>query len=525
MQARAGVRHAWMRTVALCAAIVTCLLWTPAAALGNETDRDGLRDRADGARSKKKPRKDLDRDGLGNRAEVKRYKTKPRRRDTDRDGLKDGAEVRRFKTKPRRKDTDRDGLKDGAEVKRFKTNPRKKDTDGDGLTDGAEVRRFKTNPRKRDTDGDGVDDGVEVLLGSDPRNPASTPPPAPSRKPPRPCNTVVPSVAAAQSAVAAAAPGTVVCLANGSYGHVNLSASKAGEVMLQAQTPGGATIAGVTMSGSHLSVSRFRITGTIDVRPSSTGMTADHNFVDLNAFSGYGVMACASDGDGPTCNDVSILNNRFIGRSEEDAIRANRYHDGGDADSHGLLIEGNEFAGNQETGGHNDVFQSVWVGDGLTFRRNYLHDFGGQGFFVKDQASAIQGLIVEDNLIVRQNLPCSPVSLCPTWQLSPFQIFGPIANGSIRHNTVWAQGGDGMLRASGWSNVTFSDNVFDKLGRETSVALGGANNTRCTAVLDAAPPGTSPSCAPGFVNPGAGDYRTPGGRGVTWTLAQADFGP
>jgi hypothetical protein len=71
----------------------------------------------------------------------------------------------------------------------------------------------------------------------------------------------------------------------------------------------------------------------------------------------------------------------------------------------------------------------------------------------------------------------------------------------------------------------FSDNVFDKLGRETSVALSGGNNTRCTAVLDQAPPGTSQSCAPGFVNPAAGDYRTPGGRGVTWTLGQADFGP
>jgi hypothetical protein len=295
--------------------------------------------------------------------------------------------------------------------------------------------------------------------------------------------------------------------------------------MLQAQTPGGATIAGVTMAGSYLSVSRFRITGTIEVRPSSTGMTADHNLVDLNAFSGYGVMACASDGDGPTCNDVSILNNRFLGRSEEDAIRANRYHDGPDADAHGLLIEGNEFAGNQETGGHNDVFQSVWVGDGLTFRRNYLHDFGGQGFFVKDQQSAIQGLVVEDNLIVRQNLPCSPVSLCPTWQLSPFQVFGPIANGAIRNNTVWAQGGDGVLRGSGWSNVDFSNNVFDKLGRDASVAVGGLNNTRCTAVLASAPPGTTQACSPGFLNPAAGDYRTAGGRGVTWTLGQADFGP
>jgi hypothetical protein len=68
----------------------------------------------------------------------------------------------------------------------------------------------------------------------------------------------------------------------------------------------------------------------------------------------------------------------------------------------------------------------------LDSSKNYLHDFGGQGFFVKDQPTAIDALVFEDNLIVRQTLPCDPTSLCPNGQLSPFQVFGPVKDVSIR---------------------------------------------------------------------------------------------
>ena len=66
------------------------------------------------------------------------------------------------------------------------------------------------------------------------------------------------------------------------------------------------------------------------------------------------------------------------------------------------------------------------MGDHLYFRRNYLHDFGGQGFFVKDQQSAIDGLVVEDNLITTQDLPGVPASLCPGWEPSPFHLYDPV---------------------------------------------------------------------------------------------------
>ncbi len=341
------------------------------------------------------------------------------------------------------------------------------------------------------------------------------------------CTTTVSSVSAVSSAVASASPGSVICLSDGTYGKLSLTASKAAPgVTVQAEHPGQATIAGATLDGSYITIAQFRMTGTFEPRPGSTGMTADHNLFVGGDY--YAVMAAATSTT--QVNDVTITNNKFQGRFNEDAIRLNRYHDGPDADPYGILIEGNEFSGNVEYGGHNDVLQSVWVGDHLYFRHNYLHDFGGQGFFVKDQASAIDGLVVEDNLILRQNLPCDPTSLCPTWQLSPFQIFGPLKNVSIRHNTVWPGqgGGSQWLRGDGWQGPTvFSDNVMDSLNSDASNLTNGysaSNNTRCSG--NGFPSqGVTIDCNPAFVDPANGDYRQVNGRGVTWKLSDQSFGP
>ena len=50
-----------------------------------------------------------------------------------------------------------------------------------------------------------------------------------------------------------------------------------------------------------------------------------------------------------------------------------------------MLIEGNEITNVRENGNHSDCLQTVWVGDHLIFRKNYLHDNRCQGFFVNDQ--------------------------------------------------------------------------------------------------------------------------------------------
>jgi hypothetical protein len=349
-----------------------------------------------------------------------------------------------------------------------------------------------------------------------------------SAPPPR-CAKVVSSVGAAQSAANSASSGSTVCLSDGSYPRLALTAQKAAPgVRVEPQHPGKATIAGAALSGSGLTIERFRIQGGgVVIAPNSTRMNVSHNLVVGGNY--FGVMVCPAEPP-DRCNDVSIVGNLFYGSFNEDAIRANVYHDTGDSDPYGLRVDGNEFVGNVEHGGHNDVFQSVWVGDHLYFRNNYIHDFGGQGFFVKDQASAIDTLVAENNLIVRQNKPCNPASLCAGYQLSPFQIFGPVRNASIRHNTVWGQeGGVVTLRGSGWTGPTaVTDNVFYKTYSDsTQFSTAGytsANNVRCTnGGFPAA--GFTTSCSPGFRNSARNDWRTTSGRGVNWVPSAQWFGP
>ena len=98
---------------------------------------------------------------------------------------------------------------------------------------------------------------------------------------------------------------------------------------------------------------------------------------------GIQAVTIVDDGD-----DVTIRGNKFVGPFGEDAIRLNRYHDA-DGDGVGILIEGNEITNVRENGNHSDCLQSVWVGDHLIYRRNYLHDNRCQGFFVKDQATTV----------------------------------------------------------------------------------------------------------------------------------------
>lgn len=344
------------------------------------------------------------------------------------------------------------------------------------------------------------------------------------------CTTTVSTVTAAQSAVSSATAGDTVCLADGTYGRITLNATPSSPgVTLTAQHSGAASVGGIDLYGSRLTVSNLELTNSIDIKTGAVGMKVEHNLI-VGSRTGYGVVACPATPPNH-CDDLSITGNKFDGSFDEDAIRANVYHDG-DSDGTGLLIADNEFAGNEEWGGHNDVFQTVWVGDHLVFRGNYLHDFGGQGILVKDQATAIDGLVVSDNLIVRQGLPCDPDSLCPSWQLSPFQIFGPISNGTISHNTIWPTdtgqvkaGGASLLRDPGWSSVTVSDNVIDNGGSDVPSGLSGSNNTYCTDNGWAGWPSATTDCSPAFLDQAHGDYRQSNGRGVDWVPSDKVFGP
>ncbi len=350
--------------------------------------------------------------------------------------------------------------------------------------------------------------------------------------PPSGCDTVVASVSAAQTSVSAASPGSVVCLADGSYGKLTLNATKATPgVEMRSEHPGGATVAGASLNGSHLILSGFRVIGDeVTVQPGSTGMVVDHNLISGGYF---GVDA------GPTSstnvNDVSVIGNKFQGPFGEDAIRANRYHDtAADSDSNGLLVQGNEITNVRENGNHSDCLQSVWGGDSLVFDRNYLHDNRCQGFFIKDQPSTVTNVVASDNLLVRNGAACDNAPGCG--QPSYFQLFAPEANVHVFNNTIWTpeSGSPMTFRDSGWTNVELDHNVVYRLWTDANLSsFSDHDNTYCKretasgGVLPTAANATT-ACSPAFPAPtlaGGDDYRLGNGRGVDWSPAGQHYGP
>jgi hypothetical protein len=381
-------------------------------------------------------------------------------------------------------------------------------------TDG---RHHKSRPK---TTTFNVGAGQQQNSGTPPPTTGPVTPTGPQRRLIRPCTVTLPDVGALASTAASAAPGSVVCLAPGNYGKLTLSGHPAGEVIVQ---PAGiATIAGASISGGNLTLEGFNVVGDeITVQPGS-----DHVKVQFNYITGgyFGVDA------GPTTStnisDTSVIGNKFVGPFGEDAIRLNRYHDG-DGDGVGILVQGNEITGVRENGNHSDCLQSVWGGDHLVFRANYLHDNRCQGLFIKDQPSNVDGVVAEDNLMLRDAAPCA-VSGCG--QPSIFQLFGPMSNLTIRNNTVWTpEGGTPLtLRDNGWGAVSVTNNVVYRFWSDTSapfVSYTASNNVAAKRELSWPATGIAINGAPHFQNPAADDYRTNDGRGVTWAPADQHYGP
>lgn len=343
-------------------------------------------------------------------------------------------------------------------------------------------------------------------------------PTGPQRRVIRPCTVTLPDLGALTSAVNSAAPGSVVCLAPGTYGKLSLSARPAGEVVIQ---PAGiATIAGADITGSHLTLEGFNVTDEITLRPG-----ADHNRIQFNYITG-GYMGVNMWTDDVPISDLAIVGNRFVGPFGEDGIRANRYHDS-DGDGVGLLVEGNEFTNIRENGNHSDCLQSVWVGDHLIFRRNYLHDNRCQGFFIKDQKSPVDTVVAEDNLFLRDAAPCDG-SGCG--QPTVFHLFGPMNNLTVNNNTIWTPEGGTQtaLREGGWGAVSFTNNVVSRLWTDTSAPFASytaSNNVARSREGSWPATGVSIVANPKFANPAADDYRTNDGRGVDWAPADQHFGP
>ncbi len=340
------------------------------------------------------------------------------------------------------------------------------------------------------------------------------------------CARVVSSVAAAEAAVRHAKPGRAVCLANGSYGRVSLRARKASDVTLRARHPGRASIRGANLAGRHLVLARLKVRSDINVMPGASKIT-----IKFDRISGgyFGVNA------GPTSStnisDTTIRHNKFVGPFGEDAIRLNRYHDGRDRNPYGVLIEANEITGVRENGNHSDCLQSVWGGDDLYFRRNYIHDNRCQGFFVKDQPRAISNIVFQQNLMLRNAAPCDPPRL-DCGEPAAWQVFGPTAGIRISRNTIWTTHNESplTLREGPFGRLSITDNVIYRVWSDWrgGFRFSGKSNTICHRE------GTFPSnlfstrrrCKPGFINPRRDDYRLRRGRdGITWRPGKQHYGP
>jgi hypothetical protein len=362
--------------------------------------------------------------------------------------------------------------------------------------------------------------------------PPSPPPPPP---PANGCTTTASGTSAAQSALSSATAGSVVCVANGSYGELSLNATKAAPgVTVRAANPGQATIAGASLDGSNLTLAGFVSTSSIQIQPGATAMTIEHNRV-----TGGGQGIDAGPTSTTTINDTKIIGNELIGPFGEDAIHLNRYHDS-NGDGVGILIEGNEITNVRENGNHSDCLQTVWVGDHIVFRKNYLHDNRCQGFFVKDQAGLggvsgpINGITVEDNLFVRNREPCAPEAP-GCGQPIYFQVFGPYSGFTMKRNTIWADGVDSIaaFRESTGADTQIANNVIYRLWTDTSMSAATlTDNTVCKRETGSggswpsSRPGETTACSLSFQNPAADDYRLNGSdRGVTWAPAEQHFGP
>jgi hypothetical protein len=351
-------------------------------------------------------------------------------------------------------------------------------------------------------------------------------------QPPSECTSTVSSVSAAQSAVSSATAGSTVCLANGSYGKVTLNASKAAPgVTLRAQNPGQTTIESASLSGSHLTVARFVIPNGVVIQPNSVAMTVEHNRI---TGGGEGVDACPTEK--AWCTEMRIVGNQFVGPFGEDAIHANRYH--------GLYVEGNEITQVRENGNHSDCLQTVWRGDHIVFRKNYLHDNRCQGFFVKDQTMStseipggpVEGIVVEDNLFLRNKEPCgAPLTSCG--QPMYFQPVGPYTGFTMKRNTIWGDGSDSIAAFRGegsggiGSDTLVEGNVIYRLWTDWNMTPATLrNNTVCMRETGSGgswptPTGETKACTLSFANTAADDYRISGERGVDWAPAEAHYGP
>jgi hypothetical protein len=363
----------------------------------------------------------------------------------------------------------------------------------------------------------------------------TAPPPEETTPPPPPpppvdteaCDQTVSSISAAQSALGSAALGSVVCLANGSYGSLSLSIRRpAPGVTLRAQNPGGATLGGVSLSGGGVAVERF-VTGSVSVSATANGVALRHNSITGGAY----VIGNSSS----YVKNVEFSGNLIkpgSGSGEKDTFMVQRFE--------GLRIEGNQIWVADEDGGHNDGLQTVWGGRGLIFKGNWIRGgAGSQGFFIKD--GEVTNVRFEDNLVAGR-----PSKL--PYAGSPLQFFDVVPNSAdpfytgygmlIRHNTIWSNPNIVYARECQSRKIAVEFNVMDgfsapdgtscivsELTQDYNVVTGGSIGKRGTHDTSSAPTFVDSANQDWQLTSGSAGSFSTGRAGITWRPADQHYGP
>jgi hypothetical protein len=222
--------------------------------------------------------------------------------------------------------------------------------------------------------------------------------------------------------------------------------------------------------------------GAGDVLIEGNRITGGGNGITFNSESSRPNVPNSGTNDPPIRN-VVIRNNAFddIGT---DIIRPANFDT--------LLIEGNDLTGIAEDGDHSDILQSVWGGDHLIFRNNYVHDYDGQGFFLKD--GRVTDVTVENNVFVNNR---------GTYTVNVYDTIGF----RLLNNTIWDN--ELGLRVRDVQSFSMFNNIIERIDEGSSAKYaqttqdhnligGGQWTLRGPHDIGG---------QPGFVNPGARDYR------------------
>ncbi|MDX1765853.1 MAG: hypothetical protein R3313_02780 [Candidatus Saccharimonadales bacterium] len=392
--------------------------------------------------------------------------------------------------------------------------------------------------------------------------------------PPLECTQTVTSGANLNDLLSNANDGDVICLNNGDYGTLTIDAQRTGYATIKSVNQSQAVFSEIIFNNARY----IRLVG-LKVNTEIRNNRDDTSHIELIANDVTGIRADTSSGGAGVTdwliayNDVHDCDNMCIdinGGTTEGAyvpisnfvVRGNKIGPMGAGEDairmpnfNTVTIEDNEIFGVIEDGQHNDCLQTVWGGQNITYRRNYLHDNNCQSFFIKD--GYVTGVTVEDNLSLRNREGVPQEVVAFIYQSKDV---------TISNNTWWDDGGfilrkgyyDARFTTGPVENYNITNNVFEYYAPYDEDANSGDRagvftdqnnvfhdyNLICagwTWVPTFLGPHSIENCSPNFVNPttnraddlASGDYRlsgtvSGGGEsytpGITWELAGRKFG-